>query len=213
MKRAEMNPNSTSERVVSLRARRRRETRVAILEAAEAELSDAGVAGTRMEAIAGRAGVAVGTIYNHFEDRDDLVAALVQSRREALLARLDAAVAQGRGRPLAEALGRLVEALYRHWQEHVHLLSRLQEAGELGRTGRGRPTDVAREVARRIEALLGRARGAEVRRGLDAATAAAALTGMARGVALEAMRQGAPPTAAAARTVVELFLRGAGGRP
>jgi len=43
-----------------------------------------------MNDIASRVGVAVGTLYNHFKDRDSLLAALLQTRRTELLARLDA---------------------------------------------------------------------------------------------------------------------------
>ena len=47
--------------------------------------------GTNLQAVAKRAGVAVGTIYNHFEDRSELFAELFARRRQELLETLDAA--------------------------------------------------------------------------------------------------------------------------
>ncbi len=75
-----------------LRDRLRDETGRAILAAAEAVFAEDGLHDARMERIASRAGVAVGTLYNHFEDKDALVRSLVRSSRQALLDRVDGAV-------------------------------------------------------------------------------------------------------------------------
>lgn len=74
-----------------------------ILDAAEQVFGEQGL-DARMEAIATRAGVAVGTLYNHFEDRQALVDALRASRRQQLLARLQASLAASQGQPLAQRL-------------------------------------------------------------------------------------------------------------
>jgi AcrR family transcriptional regulator len=161
-----------------------------------------------MEDIASRAGVAVGTLYNYFRDRAALVAALTEARRGALVARLDEATGPGGGLPLAEALGGLLAAFFAHWAEHAPLLARLHEAGQLGRTGRGRATDVVREVGARIERLLRAAPPGTVRAGVEPGPAAAALVGMARGVALAAQREGRRPGPREAAVVLDLFLRG-----
>jgi AcrR family transcriptional regulator len=67
----------------------------AILDAAEAVAAEKGLEGTSTAAIAERAGVAVGTLYNYFPDRDALLAALVKTRREAMHARLEAVEVAG----------------------------------------------------------------------------------------------------------------------
>src|SRR2546422_7964168 len=61
---------------IPLRARLRETIRHSILDAAETVFSEHGTAHGRMEQIAARAGVSVGTLYNHFVDRRDLVEAL-----------------------------------------------------------------------------------------------------------------------------------------
>jgi AcrR family transcriptional regulator len=76
----------------TLRARFKEATSTAILDAAEQVAADEGLPAASLQTIAQRAGVAVGTIYNHFEDRDALFAALFARRRAELLATLDAAV-------------------------------------------------------------------------------------------------------------------------
>jgi len=60
----------------------------AILAAAEIELGKSGMT-ARMDAIARRAGVSVGTLYNHFADRDALLSALFSARRQQVLARVN----------------------------------------------------------------------------------------------------------------------------
>ncbi|HSO33492.1 MAG TPA: helix-turn-helix domain-containing protein, partial [Labilithrix sp.] len=70
---------------LSLRARFKATVTEAILDAAEELAADVGVPGTNLQAVAKKAGVAVGTIYNHFEDRNELFAELFKRRREELL--------------------------------------------------------------------------------------------------------------------------------
>src|SRR5512146_1839893 len=99
-----------SEQAPRLRDRLREETARAILSAAEEVFAEEGLHAARMERIAGRAGVAVGTLYNHFADRAALVAALCAAGRGVLLERIDAAVAAAAAGPRAE-LRAFVEAV------------------------------------------------------------------------------------------------------
>ncbi len=75
----------------SLRARFKATVTEAILDAAEELAAEVGVPSTNLQAVAKRAGVAVGTIYNHFEDRSELFAELFARRRQELLNALDTA--------------------------------------------------------------------------------------------------------------------------
>src|SRR5689334_18472384 len=87
-----MNLASSSEPRLKLRERLRGATRDAILEAAAGVFAAGGATQARMEDIAARAGVAVGTVYNYFEDRTALVTALLDARRRDMFEALDAAV-------------------------------------------------------------------------------------------------------------------------
>jgi AcrR family transcriptional regulator len=77
-----------------LRDRLREQTQMAILDAAERTITEEGTAHARIDAIAAAAGVSVGTLYNHFADRDALVAAVIQDRRRELSARASQLIAE-----------------------------------------------------------------------------------------------------------------------
>jgi len=64
--------------------------------------SAGGATQARMEDIAARAGVAVGTVYNYFEDRTALVNALLEGRRRDMFDALDRAVSP----PLTRVTGK-----------------------------------------------------------------------------------------------------------
>lgn len=89
LKRVAMKPTGVRDRL-------RTATREALLEAAEQVFADHGIDGARIEDIAARAGVAVGTIYNYFGDSAELLDALIIQRRQDLLTRLDAAMAEAK---------------------------------------------------------------------------------------------------------------------
>lgn len=86
-----------SPRRPALRTRVREAVASAILEAAEEVAAAKGLDAASTSAIAARAGVAVGTLYNYFPDRDALIAALVAQRRGEMLPRLQAVADAGQG--------------------------------------------------------------------------------------------------------------------
>jgi AcrR family transcriptional regulator len=79
-------------RAASRLPRRRDEARAlfrnAILDAAEGVFAERGFHGARIQDIAERARIAVGTVYNHFAQKDDVLSALLDERTEELLAQL-----------------------------------------------------------------------------------------------------------------------------
>ena len=77
----------------SARAERRTERREAILAAALEEFSGRGFAATRLEDVASRAGVAKGTIYLYFDDKEALFQELVRSMLGPLVGAIEAAPA------------------------------------------------------------------------------------------------------------------------
>src|SRR4051794_4094634 len=83
------------------RAERQAARREAILSAALDEFSARGFAATRLDDIARRAGVAKGTIYLYFRDKESLFQELVRAMPSPIVGRLEAA-------PMAELPARLL---------------------------------------------------------------------------------------------------------
>jgi AcrR family transcriptional regulator len=153
---------SESERQ-TLRGRIRETTVQAILSAAEEVFADAGFHAARMGAIAEKAGVSVGTLYNHFEDREALLGGLLVSHRAELISNIDQAIAQSASRPLRERLLGIVGAFVGHCEKHrkfVHLM--LQQ--ELGRFQQTFPQAWAKK-ADTVQAIHDRV-DAEMKRGV-----------------------------------------------
>ena len=65
---------------------RRAATRRELLDAAEALIAERGFAQASLSAIADRAGVSKGAVYHHFQSKDDLLLALLDSHFEARIA-------------------------------------------------------------------------------------------------------------------------------
>src|SRR5215212_5561248 len=113
-----MNMNSFSEeRLQPLRTRRRQATARDILASAEIVLADKGAAAS-MAAIARHAGVAVGTIYNHFKDRDALLRALVLARRRDIVEQIAASARSTDGAPFRAQLDAFVAGMLGLFDRH-----------------------------------------------------------------------------------------------
>ncbi|HEU4611836.1 MAG TPA: helix-turn-helix domain-containing protein, partial [Kofleriaceae bacterium] len=95
-----------------LRNQLRESVSVAILEAAEDLIAAKGLQGAPLAQIAKRAGVAVGTLYNYFEDRDALIRALFDMRRSTLHPQLRAAVARAPELPFEDRLRAFVRDVF-----------------------------------------------------------------------------------------------------
>jgi AcrR family transcriptional regulator len=155
--------SATRTQVLPLRERLKEETQRSILEAAEQVFGASGLSGARMDDIAARAGVSVGTLYNHFEDRDALLSALIVSRREDLLRRLDEVLAAHDREPFGSQLEHFVRAVLEHFDSHKAFLaillesehSRIQEPIGPRSTA---PNTALLQLYRRVEELLVRGR-------------------------------------------------------
>jgi AcrR family transcriptional regulator len=188
-----------------LRDRLREEASRAILEAAEQVFSEVGLS-ARMEAIADRAGVAVGTLYNHFEDRRALIDALADSRRGSLVARLDAALDAAEGLPAREQLTAFLSAVTEHAKQHGRLLTALVQAGE-GPARVKPPPGILDVFTARAERLVGRMVETGVLRAEGAELHATALVGMIRAGLVRAI-EGTATWEKVSSCVLEMFLRG-----
>jgi AcrR family transcriptional regulator len=132
--------------VHSLRNRFKATVGDAILAAAEEVAAEVGVPATNLQSVAKRAGVAVGTIYNYFQDRSDLFEALYERRRSALFAALDTATREAEVRFDAQ-LEAYVDAVFRYFDAHRSFL-RLSMDDNTPKKKEGQRTAIEQLVAR-----------------------------------------------------------------
>jgi AcrR family transcriptional regulator len=140
-------------RVQPLRERLRAETARAVLDAAEQVFAEKGLREARMEEIAARAGVSVGTVYNHFEDRDALLAELMESRRKELAQRLDRALAESAGKPFEGQLRQFALTVFEHFEDHRPTCNVMLESDAHSIL---RPSAAMLEIRARVETLVRR---------------------------------------------------------
>jgi AcrR family transcriptional regulator len=129
------------------------------LASAEHVFAELGLDRASMAQIAEHAGVAVGTLYNRFKDREALLEALLSERRADLLAKLDARMAEQADAGFREQLQGFFRTLFAHFQEHRSFL-RLVFAREVGK--QEKREQMSRALLERVESILelGRAEGA-----------------------------------------------------
>src|SRR5258708_5830885 len=117
----------------ALRQRIRETTAHAILGAAEEVFANRGLHAAHMGEIAALAGVSVGTLYNHFADRDALLAGLLEDRRAELLARIDDALRDApKDGTFRDRLRAFLMAVLTHKLAHRRFFQILMQ-GEIGR--------------------------------------------------------------------------------
>jgi AcrR family transcriptional regulator len=204
-----VNPNSSDDRGTQrLRDRFREETAQAVLLAAEQVFSEQGFFGASMAQIAERAGVAVGTLYNHFQDRETLLGALLDRRSDELLERLDARTASHGKLAFNEQVRGFVETLFDHFEAHRALLNS-SFTGE--HVPCQRKTDTPRALFSRVQTLLKVGHRQKHLRADPNQSFPVLLLGAVRSTFMRA-KLGAPPLepGRAADEVTEFFLRGAG---
>ena len=202
----------------ALRDQARQVYRDGILEAAEKVFGRRGVAGTRMADVARAAGLATGTLYNYFANRDELLGSLVARRSEQLLTEIRRAEEASAAAPVEAQLTAMVRAVFLHFETHRALFAVfLEPAGISGRSmaSIGRSCGQAqREYHGAFAGVVSRA-GAEgaVRGDVPQPLLVAHLLGTLHGMVKSWMGEaGATPLVDQAPLVVDLFLRGAGHR-
>lgn len=167
-----------------MRDRIRETTDQAILTAAEDVFAEAGLHAARMDEIASRAGVSVGTLYNHFEDRDALLAGLMAARKGELLAALDAAAAAPAPGGFREQLRATLVTLLTHCERHrrfFHIILQREVGPYNGKPAGGQKSaDTMRELLDRLDKLMKRGLREKVLRPDMAELASTFLLGMFR---------------------------------
>jgi AcrR family transcriptional regulator len=202
-----MNRDSKSEAPVKrLRSRLKEATADAILSAAAAVFAREGLHAAKMEAIAEQAGVSVGTLYNHFTDRAALLDALRARRRQALLERVDVALAPVARESATVQLRAFIGAVFAHVGQHdafARLLMQLPEDP-------ARKTQMMTELRRRLGAILDKGIRAGEFRAEGREFYPSLLMGMVRG-ALERLREEDASSASPAvwaEGLLRVFLKG-----
>jgi AcrR family transcriptional regulator len=199
-----------------LRERIRETTVAAIMEAAEEVFADQGLHAAHMGDIAARAGVAVGTLYNHFEDREALLAGLLDARRIELLGRIDRGLKESATRPVREQLRVLLANLLEHKQAHRKFFQILLQ-GEIGRyqatfpSACHKPSATIQEVLARVERVVKHGvRDKQLRP--DAAELAPILfMGMARAVGIrDILTERSADIATESERLIDLLINGIG---
>ncbi len=174
-------------RAPGLRAQLKEATREAIRAAAEAVFSEQGF-GARMDDIAERAGVSVGTLYNHFDDRNALLQELIQARRETLVARVDTVLAEVARQPFREQLRTFLDAFFGHFREHARFFAMLMQSAFIHSPGFPRRDDTVAELSARVEQLIQRGVASGELRPEGAELYPSLLLGMVRSLLLRAAR-------------------------
>src|SRR6188508_1408133 len=137
-----------------LRDRLKEATHGAILDAAETVFARDGVQRARMEDVAGEAGVAVGTLYNYFADRNALLDALLDERGAALFERIDAALADEK-LPFEARLAAFLGATVEHFLQHTGMFAVIMESEFVLRAQAKRDRPRLRALFDRTTALVG----------------------------------------------------------
>jgi AcrR family transcriptional regulator len=193
-----------------LRERQRVQTSGAIMSAAEAVFAAQGLRAARMEEIAARAGVSVGTLYNHFKDREALLCSLLEARGLELIGALDAALESGGSAPFPNQLELFTATLLDHFQTHRPFLTLVLE----GEHQRGLPTSrnaAMLEIYKRAQSLMVRGLRKKALRTQGSDLWTALYMGAVRGVLVNALfDESKRPLGERAPEVVQFFLKGAG---
>ena len=211
-----MNRRSVSELAPqTLRERHRSTTIETVLAAAEEVFADQGLHAAHMGEIATRAGVSVGTLYNHFKDREALLAGLLEARRAEMLSQLDEATRSAAKLPAIERLRVMVETMLLHKSRHRKFLQILLQ-GEIGRyentfpSACHMPGATLQEIYSRVDKVVRQAvKDSALRAGAEV-TAPMFLMGMVRSLAIrDAMREEQGDPIADAAELFDFFLKGA----
>lgn len=215
-----MNADSETEAGATppLRQRLKEATSEAILAAAEQAFGLDGLHGARMEDVASRAGVSVGTLYNYFTDRAGLLDALLESRRGALIEALDLALGQTETEPFEKQIESVLRAVLEHFEAHRPFLSIVMQEehakdASLFPASR-RPRETLRAIHARLKELVTRGVSRGKLRRESADLYPGLLLGMVRSVLIRTLYEPEPsgPVTARVSELVRFFLEGAAER-
>ncbi|MGH6787987.1 MAG: TetR/AcrR family transcriptional regulator [Novosphingobium sp.] len=173
---------------------RSRATQAAIVEAAARVVAARGLAGFTTNAVAERAGVSIGSLYQYFPNKDALMLALIERQQAHQADRLEAAAGLLERAGLPDAVRALVRAAMQHHRDDALLASAIDH--EEARLPAQAAIDAALARGGEVIAMMLR-RHADAVGPLDPARAARTLPALVRGV-VDAWANLAEPDLAAA---------------
>jgi AcrR family transcriptional regulator len=169
-----------------LRSQLRETVTATILDAAEERFASQGLTAASLAEIAKAAGVAVGTLYNYFADREALVTALLASRRDALRAQLIVALEAGKADKFEQRLRAFSRAAFQTFENLRSYMKIMFQAEHLKHHSK---TDIFQLVEQQIVAA-GVAEGVIEKR--DADTFATLYIGGVRSVVVRSLDNNTP---------------------
>ncbi len=185
-----------------------------MLAAAEEVFAESGLAKAHVEDIARRAGVAVGTLYNYYRDRDALLAATLTLRVEELGTELDTVADGHAASPLRLTLLALTEA-YLGFFLRRRTFVRILAEGELVQMKDAYPTAAAipmqcwQSIRDAFARVMARGVASGELGGEHEELDVWLFLGLVRGVVMRDLKGGVPCRVADAERVVAVFLDGA----
>jgi AcrR family transcriptional regulator len=190
--------------------------RVAILSAAEEVLADEGLHAARIEEIAQRARVAVGTIYNLVGDRDALIHEIMRARHAEVLALLASTLKSHKQKPFRAQIHAAALAMFEYFGSHSRFFRLVLESepavggGKLGAAARTKQATML-EIHKLFSELVQRGVKQGSLRAAGSELFPAMLSGLLRSVMMHdlALHEHAPP-AARAEELTRMFFEGAG---
>jgi AcrR family transcriptional regulator len=201
--------------------RRRDEARAlfrnAILEAAGAVFAERGFHRARIQDVAARARIGVGTVYNHFDEKEDILRALLEERMEGLVEQLERRSDDPSG--FEAGLTARIERTLHYIETHRAFFTVAAEHGATGISSSSSTVPggkAARSVARAratFVAVVEEGVAAGELAPLGATHLSRVLGALVRAFSLGALEEGRTNLAGDAPLLVRLFLRGASSAP
>ena len=185
-----------------------------MLLAAEEVFAEAGLAKAHVDDIARRAGVAVGTLYNYYGDRDALLAAVLGARVEELALELQSVHRAHVTSPVRVALLELTRAYLRFFLRRRTFVRILAE-GELTQLKEAYPTSAAipmqcwQSVREVFGEVMGRGIHEGALKGDHADLDLWLFLGLLRGVVMRDLKGATSSSESDAERVLQVFFEGA----
>jgi AcrR family transcriptional regulator len=189
-----------------LRSQLRESVRTAILDAAEDLIANKGLQNAPLLQIAKKAGVAVGTLYNYFEDRDALIRALFDLRRASLRPQLRAAVTSTAELPFETRLHAFVRNVLAAFETHRKFVKVAIEAEHLKLSSQ---STTAQDLLAAIDEIISAGTKERVLAADRHGLLPLLLVGAIRALVLRRIAENAKLDAADAAALVAFFLDGA----
>ena len=190
--------------------------RNAILDASERVFAERGFHATRIQDIAHAARTAVGTMYNHFNDKSEVLCALLDERTQEILAQLGPRA--GESKEFAVWLEERIRRMLAYVERHRGLFAIVMNLG--GGAAGSSDAAISERAMRRVQRFRAAWQAIVdegVREGAletteNPALLGALLAGTVRALTHDALADPETPLIELAPAIVRLFLRGAGRR-